>query len=157
MEHLEKQIDLMVDGIEKTIDDWENTTLMIGKKDNGWRGCVQRTSRSERGAHLSVVWGRISPEGDILSASCADLTCTRHDRGECDERWRPVVPRHRLITSVTMMMMIVHLLELKVQQCDTTLKNLTQCPVLSAVCSMIAPNRNNLINKWIIKIIYNSN
>ena len=80
MEHLEKQIDLMVDGIEKTIDDWENTTLMIGKKDNGWRGCVQRTSRSEPKAHRSVVWKtmrRIGSEDDILSASVADLTCTR--------------------------------------------------------------------------------
>ena len=37
MEHLEKQIELMVDRIEKEIDKWENTTLRFEH--------VQRTSR----------------------------------------------------------------------------------------------------------------
>jgi hypothetical protein len=79
MEHLQKQIELMVDRIEKAIDKWENATLRLGQKEHERGGCVQRTSRSEPKAHLSVVWKsmrRIGSEDGILSASGADLTCT---------------------------------------------------------------------------------
>jgi hypothetical protein len=55
-EHLQKQIDLMVDRIEKATDKWENATLRLGQKEHERGGCVQRTSRSEPKAHLSVVW-----------------------------------------------------------------------------------------------------